>query len=733
MGAVSRVLPGRVVLGRVLVGAALAACAGLAFHRVVPYRALVPVVAVSAVGPAVLCLGLTWWGRRPAGLSFVVSSVAWVVAASTVVLHTAPTGAPLRTEWHGLTTGWRQALGTVLPLSADPRVLVSVSALVWLACWVAAESALRARFALGPALAPTAVFVLALLAGASGPGSSVIEAVALVTLAGLLMLADRLSVRPAAQPPKYRAAGGLFVVGVAAAVAGFAGPRLAYAHARAPYAPRLDAAADPAPAVSPLDQLSAWLSAPDTVLFQVRMSAPEDLRLAVLDRFDGQDWTSDARYLPTGSRVPAAAGGLFVPATVTVTQRITVGTLASAWLPAAVRPAAVTGTAVSVDPADGQLLASGGTWPGLSYQVVSQVPQYSADQLHAAVPAHDAAAMAALSLPPRVPAIIRQTAQQATAGAGFPYQQAARLAAWLRAAGRYVPDAPPGHTYGHIAYFLSKSRRGTSEQFAAAFALMARTLGLPSRVVVGFRPGPAGPDGLRVVTGADALAWPEVDFLGLGWVPFYPTPGSAGPASTAQVLGAGESAQRQKIDQSLAAAPNRTPGPRAAVTGRPAARAGRGLPVAGLIAAAALAGLVLAGLGYLTLAVLLPWRRATRLRAAAAHDPARAVAGAWLETVRVLRTVDRAGELAGVTSRTTSEVAGFGASRLGAAAGRSLTELATLADCCAFGDVPPDRAAARAAWSDHDAVRAAIRGSVPFLVRVRRRVHPVRVFGTGAR
>jgi transglutaminase-like putative cysteine protease len=708
----ARVLVSRVLVSRVLVSTALAACAGLAFHRVVPYRPLVPVVVVSAVVPATLCLVLACW-RRPAGLSLAVAVVAWLLADSVVVLHAVPGAASVRAEWHGLNTGWRQALGTVLPLGADPRVLLSVSALVWLACWVAAESALRVRSALVPALAPAAVFVLALLAGASGPGSSVIEAAALVALTGLLVLAD-------ARRGLRRAAGGLLVVAVAAAVAGFGGPRLAYAHARAPYAPRLDAAAGPAPAVSPLDQLSAWLSAPDTVLFQVRMSVPEDLRLAVLDQFDGQEWTSDARYLPTGSRVPGASAN---PATITVTQRITIGTLDSAWLPAVIRPAAVTGTAVSVDPVDGQVLASGGTRPGLSYQVVSQVPQYSADQLRAAVPADDAAAMAALSLPPRVPAIIRQTAQQATAGAGFPYQQAARLAGWLRATGRYVPDAPPGHTYGHIAYFLSKSRRGTSEQFAAAFALMARTLGLPSRVAVGFRPGPAGPDGLRVVTGADALAWPEVGFRGLGWVPFYPTPGSAGPANTAQVLGVGESAQRQKIDQSLAA-PVSTPGPRAPATRRSAAPAGRGLPVVWLIAAAgpAVLVLVLAVLGYLALALLLPWRRATRLRAAADHDPARAIAGAWLETVRELRVAG----LVGVTSHTTSETAGLGASRLGAEAGRPLTELATLADRCEFGSVAPDRATALAAWSDHDAVRAAVRGSVPVLVRARRRVRPVR-------
>ena len=43
-------------------------------------------------------------------------------------------------------------------------------------------------------------------------------------------------------------------------------------------------------------------------------------------------------------------------------------------------------------------------------------------------------------------------------------------------------------------------------------------------MVVGFRPGTPQADGTRVVRGRDALAWPEVFFRRLGWVPFSPTP-----------------------------------------------------------------------------------------------------------------------------------------------------------------------------------------------------------------
>jgi transglutaminase-like putative cysteine protease len=586
----------------------------------------------------------------------------------------------------------------------------------------------------------------------------VAEAVACVALSGLFLLAagpDAVpdggdtsragmpgvpGVRPAAVSARQRTvrlAGGLAVLAIVAAAAGLGGPRLAYAHARAPFTPRLPAPVAPSSPVSPLDEVSAWLAAPGTVLFDARMSAPQNLRLAVLDQFDGQDWSSDAGYLPTGSRVPPLPGQS-AAASVTVTQQITIGALASAWLPAVAGPAAVTGTTVDVDPAGGELLDVAGLRPGLAYHVVSEVPQYSATQLRDAVPADDTVARAALSLPPGVPAVIAQTARRATAGAGFPYQQAARLAAWLRSACKFVPDAPPGHTYGHIAYFLGRSHQGTSEQFAVAYALMARSLGLPSRVAVGFRPGVAGPGGVRVITGADVLVWPEIDFSGLGWVPFYPTPGSSGPGSANQVFGAGESAQRQRVDQSLAAAQLPRAAPASPARPRHAAGpAGRPLWPDLLLVLPALA--VAALLGYLALALVLPWRRSAAVRSAAlragqpgngngAPDVAPAVAGVWLETVRRMR----AAGLTDVASRTCSEVAAYGTGRLGEAAGVHLTQLATLADGCEFGQLPPDPAAARAAWQHHDVVRSAIRASVPALALARHRLRPGVVFGRGS-
>lgn len=90
-----------------------------------------------------------------------------------------------------------------------------------------------------------------------------------------------------------------------------------------------------------------------------------------------------------------------------------------------------------------------------------------------------------------------------------------------------------------ISQFLA-TRQGYCVQFATAMVMMARTLGIPARMAIGFLPGspdaapagaPAGavsgPDGVRfTVRAADAHAWPELYFEGVGWLRFEPTPPS---------------------------------------------------------------------------------------------------------------------------------------------------------------------------------------------------------------
>jgi transglutaminase-like putative cysteine protease len=80
-----------------------------------------------------------------------------------------------------------------------------------------------------------------------------------------------------------------------------------------------------------------------------------------------------------------------------------------------------------------------------------------------------------------------------------------------------------------IARFL-EVKSGYCVHFASAMALMARTLGIPSRVAEGYLPGAtsggtATNPGEYTVTSDDLHAWPELYFAGVGWVPFEPTVG----------------------------------------------------------------------------------------------------------------------------------------------------------------------------------------------------------------
>jgi TgpA N-terminal domain/Transglutaminase-like superfamily/Domain of unknown function (DUF4129) len=115
-------------------------------------------------------------------------------------------------------------------------------------------------------------------------------------------------------------------------------------------------------------------------------------------------------------------------------------------------------------------------------------------------------------------------AHQHTAGATNELQEALDLQSWFTSkAFRYSlkPNLPASHW---LLTFLTTNRRGYCQQFAWAFAILARLVGIPSRVAIGYTGGSPGPHGTWRVTTADAHAWPELYFAGEGWLRFEPTP-----------------------------------------------------------------------------------------------------------------------------------------------------------------------------------------------------------------
>lgn len=308
---------------------------------------------------------------------------------------------------------------------------------------------------------------------------------------------------------------------------------------------------------NPLPQLAAWAAQGDAELF--RMRGPEvPVRLVTLSRYSGASWEAASTYGPLGvvDAPDLPTGGKFQDASVDL--RIT--GLQGEWLPGVGKPQAVSLSDAMVDPDTGSLVVAEGVKAGLSYTVrgVVETPA-DTDLAEAQVPA----AATKYTALPRLPFTLAEYARQATQNARTPYEKAVALEQVVRLNRKPDAEAPVGSSYARLETFLfgaageSGAGAGTAEQFASAYAVLARSVGLPTRVVVGFQPVPEQ-NGERVVRAADATAWPEVYFSGWGWVAFDPVSGNgSGPsaASKREVLNRLASTTAKPAPTSLASVP----------------------------------------------------------------------------------------------------------------------------------------------------------------------------------
>ncbi|WP_370518240.1 transglutaminaseTgpA domain-containing protein [Micromonospora sp. AMSO31t] len=543
-------------------------------------------------------------------------------------------------------------LTAMIPVEPAPdTVLVPVVA-AWLAGLAAAEVALRAGRVLlgylppvllyagalyvvgpnaGPAVAPTVLFAAVAAVGLAAPGGRAGPAGPdpVAGLAPAVRAAVRLRLLAAS------AAGVAVVVALAALLAPVVAGRVddrpvdPRRYVEPPQVESLDE--------NPLIRISGWALNPDQKLLDVRTEAgatdagPPRIRLAVLSDYDGVTWRVGATYRNAGRILPATDPA---PGTATepVRQDVTVADLTGRLLPAVPTPREVTGARVAYDPATGTLIRPEGLAPGLRYTVASVREQPDVNLLSTAnVPAGDAVARV-LRVADGAPEQMRRLATQLAEENGAPYARASAIADFLAEHYRVTADAPSGHAYPNLGFFLFGPRngggqRGTSEQFAASFAVLGRLAGLPTRVVVGFEPKADGP-----VRAADAYAWPEVLFEGVGWVPFDPMPR---PDEEPRPV---EEDFRPKPEDPP---PSEVPAPTVEPTATPPAaaapdprggKAGPGTPV--LVGGGVGALVLLLGALLLTLATL---RRNLSRGRLAQGDPGRRIAGAWREVTDALR------------------------------------------------------------------------------------------------
>ena len=727
--------------------------------RVFPLRDGLPVIVAASVVPVAISALLP---SRRRGWPSVLANVVAFVVAGLLLVATAPGGAfgsAAGDLGRGLLHGWDDLLSTVVPVSGDPSVLVVPFLLTWLAALAGAQLVARTRTVIAPAVPALLLLVAGRLYAPTGAATSWLAAVG-VAVSGLVLIAVRNGARRATpvasatgataalgdedRSPAARRAGllALPIALIVVLLAALIGPVVARTGDRP--AASLRQLREPNVRVpasqDPLDSFTATIaSEPDALRFTVDSSAPRDTSarwlLVALDRFDGSAWSSSAHYRRAGTNLPASAAAtdptsgadtiderdLPNGAGVTTTdlrQTVTIGDLGGVWLPAAARPIelqlADPNQRAAVDPTSGTLILDGGTLqPGLRYEVTSTVTTPTAAALTAAALPTSAAFRRDLELPPGLPQPINDATTTAMARAASPFQQASALEAYFHGNGfTFDAQAPTGHSYGDLVRFLGtgkSAKRGTDEQFASAYVVMARARGLPARVAVGFRRGTpvegngTGPIQYRV-TAADTAVWPEVYFAGLGWVPFDPVPstGSTPPPPQDPIT---EEVSTGKARAAEAATTNQSVPPASNPILDSQATADTARPLWVWIVAGAVTLVVVLVLLRLLLG-LRQRRRISRRRSArrSAADPAQRVLGAWHEVIELL-------EGSGFDSLQASTVGDVGdavATRWGAEVAAPVRALGALVNDAAFEPDPPDPAIADHAWALEGQARTAI-------------------------
>jgi transglutaminase-like putative cysteine protease len=460
----------------------------------------------------------------------------------------------------------------------------------------------------------------------------------------------------------------------------------------------------------------------NTALFTVLSSVPTRELVATLNEFNGNSWSDvgPASRVELGTfSLPANVGTQPAEAPVAdgvghekLLQIFEVSGLGGYAIPVWGDPTMVSSptSQMAWNPSTGSVIADNPLQAGSVYAVSSIVPDPSPSQLEAAVV--DTSDPQNLQLPGPVPTSLVTLAGTIVAGATTPYQKALDLDAYLTSA-RFHYQLPkltssgtsgPVGGYGGLLNFLFVSRTGYCQQFATAFAVLARIDGLPTRIAVGFLPGtPLGNDQWQV-DGSDTHAWPQVLFGGYGWIDFEPTPGTTSVGSstpgvrvptTTTPPGSRVHTRTHNLHPSPAGGTRARTSSASLSSHRTTSSNAPWLLILPIALLAWIGGVPV-------------WRR-IRLRRAR-REPRAGVLAAWNEA---LRTVD----LVGIRRRraeTYLELAGriVSAGALSTEAEPALKELARLATTASYSGSPPAESDVRQAMSDSKVVaRHALRNA----------------------
>lgn len=301
----------------------------------------------------------------------------------------------------------------------------------------------------------------------------------------------------------------------------------------------------------------------DTILTAYDLPAATPVRMAVMTCFDGNVWnvagcagergTATYRVMGSGASDTAkydataysAETGTASGNGTTVTFAIGKGLSGHSWLPVAGTPSGITmqGHAdrrnLFYSAETNAAIYPTGMEEGMVYTVGTMLRPIPKNTDIAAAVGAEATVSSADSVPREIGALASGIAGGQTTGGAM----ALALSTWLHSEGWFSHGLQGEHPSmaGHGSHRLLSMLQGSGmvgdgEQYASLMALMARELGLSSRVVLGVIPKDGNGmlsstrakqiDGHTVTefTGNDIEAWVEIELERFGWVPFFPTP-----------------------------------------------------------------------------------------------------------------------------------------------------------------------------------------------------------------
>lgn len=459
----------------------------------------------------------------------------------------------------GSVYGWADIVTLRTPIGAPEYIAVVPYFATWIVAlvstslatrWIADKPRTAWRFGIA-LIGPVALYVAGILIGTDEPYEAGLRGVVFAILA-LIWLGWRrpnaATVAPggANRLRNRKLAGTAVIVAGAVLLGGGAGFWLAPANdERFVLRDEIEPPFDPLQYPSPLSGFRHYTKqVTDEQLFTVSGLKPGDVvRLATLDSFTGKLWTVTGPETATNGSGSFALVGREIPAQTFVTPEVrtdvtvTIETYDDVWLPSVGYltdieftggDAADESDDLRYNNATGTAVLTSGLHEGDSYQL-------SAVEQRVLTPADlEEASVASVDLPPvtGIPDLATSKAQEFAGDATTPAAQLQSIQLALTengflSHGRASDSTPSraGHGADRVTELFSRLQMiGDQEQYASAFALMARSLGYPSRVVMGFAPEVAEDESSVTVTGDDVTAWVEVAFDGIGWVAYNPTP-----------------------------------------------------------------------------------------------------------------------------------------------------------------------------------------------------------------